>query len=289
VNPIERSTGKEGLSIGTALGVETLFGLLPDEVIEDRKLKGVRYRELEARYREFKALYVNVHTLIRNYIGSCENTTLFDLSPDQIAIDIEQEIQILTTLCGRYMKCVPYTVNYKRIKNHFPDAKLKVPTTEKQLQEQKLIEQTLAYLPPKLLQRSSTLQIGERVKAVIITHCPIDLLNRTQFQSLTLLESHTGRYKEWADWYTKLHSANQTFNPPFNHLMLQVYGDGVHFSPFPRAMKETIAKAANLGSWTPVTTLEKIRNDLKRLKTLPTTRTPEIEQNVNILLGLRNV
>lgn len=289
MNPPNRVTGSEGLSIGTALAIETLFGTLPDDVKSDRQLKGVRYRALDARYREFKALYVNVHTLIRNYIGSIEGKDIFDISVGTAVIDIQQEISIIESLCGKQLRFVPYVLNYKRLKNHFPDALLRKHSTERQLAEQKILDEVTKLLPPKLILRSSTLSVGEYVKAVVVTHYPVDLLNRKQFQHLTLLESHTGRYKDPADWYTKLMSKNLTFNPPFNQLSLQILGDNTNFSPMTKRIKDVFAKAGEFGHWTPVTTLEKMRNDLKRLKTLPQTHTPEIEEAVNVILGLKNV
>src|SRR5690606_15099886 len=67
-------------------------------------------------------------------------------------------------------------------------------------------------------------------KVLIITHFPVDLLNRYKFSRLVLLETHTGAMKPHTLWYTKLYNGKELNMIPFDRMTVQLFGDGNLFT-----------------------------------------------------------
>jgi hypothetical protein len=88
----------------------------------------------------------------------------------------------------------------------------------------------------------------------ILTHYPIDLLQRYKFKSLVLLESHTGAIKPPMMWNTKLHEGRDLEIIPFDRMSLQIFGDNVLFVPMAVKIRQRVYKVATKNAWTPATT-----------------------------------
>src|SRR5690606_22392271 len=89
---------------------------------------------------------------------------------------------------------------------------------------------------------------------LILTHFPVDLLNRYRFKTLKLLESHTGAIKPFNVWNTKLKDGQGLDVIPFDRMTLQMFGDNAHFSPMHKKVRMTIYNLVVKNKWTYATT-----------------------------------
>lgn len=261
---IQREKGEAPLSIGTSLALESLggFGEFPSASPPIFK---------------YNEMWVNLRTLIRNCFNAVERGQRIQVLASDLIEPLLEDIQVLLSTVelksmGRLTVKFYYNT-FKRLANEFPKAKIKTPSTDKQIFEYALEEKILSLF---LKDYVSTLdnevhEFDVRFKAkgdnaVILTHHPVDLLWRKQFRQLTLLESHSGALKPRAEWYTKLTGGRRYDRIPFNRLTLQVFGDGnTQFSSMSSKIKNRLLTLAEEGRWTPVTTDEKVRYTLNKL------------------------
>jgi hypothetical protein len=255
----ERKKDNLPISVGTSLAIEALK--------ENQR---------------YDSIWINVRTLYRNVLHSIEDKderALF-MSPSAqleaaaaIGKVISQEKEIIENyLNGRVGGVRLYLLGYEDLSKKFPNAKLKVPTTDNQkgywnLMD-KVIDEVLAddYDQTIRWDKGSELE-GEHTRSVIITNHPVDLLSRTKFKELRLLESHTGAIKSKSQWYTKLSDGKLLSNIPFNRFTIQVFGDGpFQFERWGHKFRGEIINLARESRWTPVTTMDRIRFSLSRMR-----------------------
>jgi len=104
---------------------------------------------------------------------------------------------------------------------------------------------------------------GEPVKALIMTHYSIDLLSRTEFTQLRLIESYSGAIKSKSQWNTKLTDGKLYPRIPFNAFTIQVFGDrNILFMRYPKPVREAVLELSERFKWTTMTTMDKIRLNL---------------------------
>lgn len=264
----KRATGELPLSIGTSLAIEAL--------------------KEPAVFEKYDTLWINIRTLWRNIYDSIERDDRERMikppSPSQMdahyrvickamADTMKEELsQIRSFLDGKLKGVRIYYLGYKDLPKRFPLALLREPTTPLQQQYADLMERTLDYVlledGDSLIEQDKGSELrGEPAKSLIITHCPVDLLSRTKFQQLRLLESHTGAIKSKSQWATKLTDGKDMKIVPFNAFTIQVFGDGaVHFNRMAISVRRGLLEVANAQRWTPVTTMEKIKYNLKGMK-----------------------
>lgn len=247
------------ISVGTALAIEALRN-----------------------NQRYDSLWINVRTLFRNILHSIEDKDDRELflkpanhiaAAKAIVTAIHQEVSVIRNfLNGRIGAVRLYLLGYKDLGKKFPNAKLKLPTTEKQKNHWNLMEAVVDEILGQDLDqeirwdKGSELE-GEYTRSVIITSHAVDLLSRTKFKELRLLESHTGAIKSKSQWYTKLSDGKLLSNIPFNRFTIQIFGDGPHqFERWGFKFRDQIIELAQQQRWTPVTTLDRIRLSLTRLK-----------------------
>ena len=259
-----REKGEAPVSIGTSLALESLggFGEFPND---------------KPPIHDFDEIWVNIRTLFRNALGALESDARREVSPDDMILAVTDDMRVLESTIelksSGKMRVVFYACGFRSFKQEFPNAKWKEPTTDKQRVEHQLEQNTLEllatdqHMPQGLTVHLFDVRFTERGKnAVILTHYPCDLLWRSNFQQLTLLESHTGRLKTQAEWYTKLTSGKRYDRIPFNRLTMQVMGDGnLLFASMSRKFKERLVELADRFRWTPMTTDERVRFSIREL------------------------
>jgi hypothetical protein len=105
----------------------------------------------------------------------------------------------------------------------------------------------------------------DRIKSLIMTHQPYDLLSYTHFNKLDLLESHTGILKPRHLWYTKYMSimTEDMSILPFHKKLLYIFGDRTLIQPMNIKLRKTILELARNYNWTSMTTLDKVNIDLE--------------------------
>lgn len=255
-----REVGALHLSIGTSLALESFCGILPEQETKFPLIEKVQ------------EIWINVRTLVRNMHGALDHETKELIAAEILVQGVMEEIQIIEGVLQRYSggRCKPvfYYCGYLDLVRKYPNAMLKEYKTPKQ-QFYRDLEQKTVHL---VSQNSTAGQVvrfengikGSGLKVAMITHCPVDLLHRYEFLELQLLESHTGKVKPPALWNTKLQGGKDLPRIPFNKMTLQLFGDGVMFSPMPMKIRKFIVDLAESDRWNTATTKEKIIYSIKQ-------------------------
>ena len=271
----DRATGLYPISIGTSLALESLFGIAPDAYDREDPNKAIIIPpNKNPPGKHYDAILFNLRTLVRNFINSIPGKDSVNLVAEDIAMSLIGELMYCDELVSRtlgHLERVFYTLDYAAISHAYPLATPKVLQTDKQLFQAKLETECLNII------LSHQIPIDKRYyrksitdnynRAVVLTHMPVDLLSRHQFELMTLLESHTGKLKTRNEWYTKFGVSNkdELINIPFTDVTLQLFGDGNQlFSPKPIGVRKQFLEASIKGKWIYSTTPDKMRSDVNR-------------------------
>lgn len=246
-----RAVGQYPLSVATSLAIESLVGILPEAPADVPPIT------------QYDVLWVNMRTLLRNLLGSLETEKRKLLTVETVAEYLVNEMRTIETICvekgdGRF-EVTYYICSYDDLTYSFNKAILKHVTTPAQKQAEvfeKAVFEVIARdhqgsIPYLMLKRKFP-EVG--LKALILSHYAIDLLQRYRFESLTLLESHTGAIKPPQMWNTKLKNGRDLERIPFDRMSIQMFGDGVTFTPMAIKVRNKIIEIAEKNKWTPVTT-----------------------------------
>lgn len=253
---VDREIDSIPISVGTAMAIQAL-----------------------AENKRYDSLWINVRTLVRNVLGAMptEIRDEFTKSPAEsapaVAAVISQEVEVIRNyLNGRINSVKLYLLEYEDLAKKYPMAQLRVANTDKQKAMEKLMSTVLDKIMAadfdQVIEwdKGSELE-GEYTNSLIITHYSVDLLSRTKFKQLRLLESHTGAIKSKSMWYTKLTDGRKLVNIPFNRFTIQIFGDGgILFDRMSTRFRNEIILLAREKKWTPVTTLDRIRFSLNSMK-----------------------
>ncbi len=258
-----REKGEVPVSIGTALALAGLIGKHPDRPEEKTPpIEGVQL------------LMVNIRTLFRNLLGAVDRTEKPYLKEQHIVPALIEEISVISAFVTEFTngrtQALFYVGQYKHLTDErFKGASLKVPTTAAQLAYSQLEQAAVELLKRKelhgnVIEFSGPIS-GNYPKTAILTHMPVDLLEKNKFQKLELLESHTGALKPPAMWGSKLAGQN-TQALPFNVFTLKVFGDGVSISGKRPSVKRAIMDVAMSDRWNGLSTMALIENSVKKIK-----------------------
>lgn len=257
---IEREVGQIPVSIGTSLAFEGYLGTHPNPSKQPIDVKSV------------KEIWVNLRTLARNLWSAVPTSEVANLNPAAAVDVLMQEVQTIPVALaqsGARAKVRYYIAGKDAMKWMFPKATFKEAKTPKQM----------AY---EVYERYAAIELAQRMKAegievieinkkpppsegtvALMTHYPHELLWKEHFQRLLLLESHTGKFKPWQMWYTKLNNIKEDTPMPFLKYTIQVFGDGVDLVPQPRAIVGQLRQLAITKKWSPVTTEGKLYHDIQ--------------------------
>lgn len=256
-----RAVGELPLSIGTSLAMETL---------EPNKRYG--------------GLWINIRTLYRNIYdaldGEDRKALVAALGQDKsnrtmreavvaFTDTLEEELQrILQYGQGKLDKVTLYHREYADLLRRFPGAILFTPKTPLQKTYHFLMDNVIDEVLRRPIGqyvdfgKGSQLK-GEPVKALILTHYPVDLLSRTEFIQLRLIESYSGAIKSKSQWNTKLTDGKLYPRIPFNEFTIQAFGDrNILFMRYPKSVREAVLELAERFKWTTMTTTDKIKLNL---------------------------
>ncbi|MNQ29608.1 hypothetical protein D3C85_429230 [compost metagenome] len=247
----ERAMGQFPISIATSLAIESLVGILPEAPTDSPE---IFKRDL---------LLINIRTLIRNLLGSVDKEARALLEEYTMAEAVSNEMRVIEEVISETSdgRCEVkfYHCTYGDIPRRYKQALLKGPTTTAQhmywAQKNLVIKNLLTQFESGTPIEQWTTDFPDfNYKTVLLTHYPVDLLQRYRFQSLALLESHTGAIKTPLMWNTKLVSGKEHPNLPFDKMTLQMFGDGILFSPMPIKIRKRVLELAETYKWTPATT-----------------------------------
>lgn len=215
-------------------------------------------------------LLINLRTIYRNLVGSLPDHLKDMCLAGDLATVMVQEMATIRGAMPPQTKVVFYLPSYASVKRKFPDAVIREPRTPKQISYYKVKESTL-----KLIEKEAK-ALGVEIcdmappraegRCLIISHYPVDLLAKSQYIELILVESHTGVFKRANEWNTKLNT-DDYFVLPFNQMTLQVFGDSNGlFRPMDRKIKKTVVDIAKQYLWNSMTTIDKIRYSLTSMR-----------------------
>lgn len=263
--------GELPLAIGTSFGIESGCGILKDR---DKDGNPIPTPPKKPPLNEVSELLINVRTIFRNIFNCIDNDYKEKLTPN-IAVELvlnEMKMipDIINQLMGNRIKVHFYVNSYKSLGKKFPHALIKAMNTDKQKMYWELEQHVAFYIinkPEINIEKYDVDITGKHPNTMIMTHLAVDLLSKSYFDKLLLLESHTGKVKPQNEWNTKLTNGKEHLNMPFNKFTIQVFGDGGNFiSPIGIKLKRVIIELANQYHWTPITTKDKISHDIGTIR-----------------------
>ncbi|MBE0438170.1 MAG: hypothetical protein IBX57_00185 [Gammaproteobacteria bacterium] len=265
---VEREKGAVPISIPTSLALEGIFAF-------------GEYESLKPTFGQVDELWINLRTLFRNFLNSIDREVHQSLVVEQILDFFIEDINIVMSTVdikssGR-VKTKFYLPLYehKELVKLFPHANIKQAHTPKQLFEKNFEDSTLGAIlsmSDSIFQEGQfeTLAVklkGGPFRAALLTHYPLDLLWRSKFTDLFLLESHTGKLKSKNLWHSKLTGGNKLNRIPFNKLTIQVFGDNsTMFNSLSPKLKKALIELSERYKWTPVTTMDKVTFNIQSIK-----------------------
>lgn len=247
----QRTMGNFPISIATSQAIESFIGKLPEAPTADPE---IRRRDL---------LMINIRTLIRNIFGSMDKDQRAKVDEYNVAESLIAEMRtiegIITEESDGVCQTMFYYCSYDDFLRKFTKSIPKTANTILQKQnaasEMSVIKYILGEMKDQApVEKYTTDFPNIDADTAILTHYPIDLLQRYKFKSLVLLESHTGAVKPPMMWNTKLHEGRDLEIIPFDRMTLQIFGDNVLFVPMAVKIRQRVYKVATKNAWTPATT-----------------------------------
>jgi hypothetical protein len=264
-----RAMGAFPLSIGTSLAFESLFDGRQAAYDPERKLPP------RIKIDDYSYMLINVATLIRNIVTSITGDEVYSLNSNAILLALKEEINTIIDIFSNEgqnkLKLYFYVREYKFVKR-LSSSKL-VVFREAHTEKQKILEGQL-YSTERDLKKIPDLDfihyVGSELhksvskNALILTNVAYDLLSYNKFDTLNLLESHTGLLKTRKDFYTKFIDGKklELSNIPFTRKLLAVFGDSIIYKQMPMFVRKQIIELAHARKWTAVTTETKVDFDV---------------------------
>lgn len=258
------------LSVGTSLALESIYEASAPSIDPERVIPQ------KVTINDYSEFWINISTLVRNIFGALSKEGTLSVLPWEVAEVIETEAEMIQFLTQQQssnrVKTYFYANTHQDLQTKYPDAKLRASNTEAQQIYKLIHDQAIEIVMKNNLSRADMYRLcrGEilpesRPKALILTHMAYDLLSHDHFQTLDLIESHTGVLKKKTAWYTKYNDGKSLPPMPFMSGLLQVFGDKETFAIADIRLKREVIELAQTNRWTPVTTMDKIRYDAEKL------------------------
>lgn len=224
---------------------------------------------------KYSSIWFNISTLMRNLIGALPtDIDITKINPVDASRVLEQELSNITEICkaeNPNINVVYYVCDYSTVIGPNSAAQLRVAATKNQLVYKKLHDSTIQKLLNTYHTRGEDIPIFKRYlkpprakaeTALIVTHQAYDLLSHTRFDTLDLLESHTGVRKTKKDYYTKFYNGKELATIPFIEVMLKFYGDNHLFKPMKFKARQAVLELSKTKRWSWATTSDKVMQDL---------------------------
>lgn len=281
------TSGQLPLAIGTSFAIESSLGILDKDNFNSENNPSVKDRinqqtnipvKGKAPVASVREVWINIRTLFRNIYNALEPSVKDVLTPPLAMDAVINEMTQVVNVYAQYsnnIKVIFYVCSHRGMDKVFPHALHKGVNTDKQKHYLEL-EQHVAFYSIEKFNNIKKFDVkfkGTHPPAIILSHVSVDLLWKSCFESLMLLESHTGNIKKSSEWNTKLTNGKNMPFMPFNFFTIQVFGDnGTFFSPMSHGIKNTVIELATTRRWTPVTTRDKIVADIKTIRDIPVQR-----------------
>lgn len=264
---LENETGKFPVAIGTSLALESILGIADEQP-----------KDIVPPITNYKELWVNIATVIRNFHGSMTVAVSGQMTYDEYVNHcISEVLTIKSVLQDRRkgFKVKFYSVDYDNIlPNVFPKAKFKQPNTDRQKSVKILYDTVLAQMHSKIVHvdidysiYNFTMQSYSHIRSLFLTHMPVDMILFRMDNNDILLESHTGRIKQTHEWNTKLKGGKNLDRIPFNAYTLQVFGDSANtLIPADIKHRKALKKESEERQWNTSLPIKKFIKEVKSFK-----------------------
>lgn len=260
----QRAVGEQfPLSIATELAIESVCGTHPELPVKVATILKV------------DQLWINVRTLVRNFMGALDDETRKNVVPVVVAQAIMEEMETIDSVIAQYSnnraKVVYYFSNYKGLEIRYRNAKIRRDSTDIQRRRTAMMNDVMANIMKMNPDRVVGFDLGigndstYNANAIILTNYAYDLLSHKKFKELALLESHTGAIKQRAQWYTKYHNGKELAMMPFREDLMQVFGDSETFAPLDNKLRKALIELAEAKRWSATTTTDKIKSNLREM------------------------
>lgn len=271
----DRPKSRLPVSIGTSLALESIFmgsnpPYDPERVIPQK-----------IQLSDYKTMWFNVETLIRNIATSVERSVYFECAIGHVLDILKEEIDIIRSVFAveGHGICKPefYVCSYRSFRSEY---KGRVEFRESSTDIQKSFDLKATKVMERLIHQDHDVRnLDSTIKprkpdensSLILTHYAYDLTNYDHFHKLDLLESHTGVLKSKASWNTKYASYGKESltHLPFLRNLLMVFGDKNQIHPQKHNVRKTVLDISIKNKWTPYTTLDKVRTSFKNANLHP--------------------
>lgn len=265
----ERTTSAFPLSIGTSLAFESMFTSGQPSYDPEREIPQ------HINFSDYDFMFINLKTLLRNIMGSISVDEQKAPQPVKLYNTLVSEIDVITTMLITYtnglLKPLFYFSNYPELKEleRKKAITLRINTSDKQkLWEQledKILNSVFKLRNTYNIEKSTVHDVRiKNTRVLILTHMAFDLVNYKKFKKFDLLESHTGKLKQFNQFNSKyypLPNVNMS-NLPFSFTLLSLLGDKNLFKPYPIKIRQAIMEVSVKKSWTPLTNTVKVKGDL---------------------------
>jgi hypothetical protein len=255
---VQREFGNYPLSIGTSLAIEGLVGTHPEHTNTIQP-------------KAFEQLWVNLPTLVRNYLSACSTEDLSHVDLHEGGDHLMDELYHLQEILNGLeapLELVIYHQTLDEVKWLFPHAPLKEPRTERQQHQHYCQDYLYRLLLEVFARRELPLTTIKGVPEVVprrvlmLTHHAHHLLWVFRFSTLMLLESHTGKIKERNEWGSKLHGVKSEDHFPLTRTLIQLLGEGTLLAGIDAKLRREVRTIGMTAKWHSLTTDEKVRHDL---------------------------
>lgn len=261
--------------------------MISNHKLHDRRLglypvsagTSVALQHLFENYTSYDLFAVNVRTVLRNLLGSVNGKVDYVDNEEMLTSMVIEEMlliyRIVRDKTGGRLKIVFYTGLYTNKHVLFPHlANIKAMTAKQQSTAQLEVDivcrvaVALKEGDPRGHEYKCLIELTEPpvlsnnpfARVLLLTHLPTDVLFVGN-ASLAIVESHTGAIKTQSELNTKLHGKPELI--PFNLVTVQVMGDtGAIVKPSPLADRNLLQDLASRKGWSPMTTLEQVKQDI---------------------------
>jgi len=263
----ERTTGSYGLSVGTSIVMETLFG--SDHLVykKDRVIERMDYRP-------YSYMYINLYTIVRNILSSADKTTadLINKSSYRTILEvIYTEVEIIESLLhGSGVEPVWYMFDYSKglieIKNVSTKASKLFLLTKDVLEYDK---DEFSAICTNYIRGGIKLTDCKDKRVIMNTHITQDLLNHKYTNTLVNVESVTGAVITKMNFNKKYpkSAAYDKKRLPFNEVILRMVGDGLlirqAFKTKEFDSRKIVGRLADEFNWTPLTSEDTVIRNIR--------------------------
>jgi hypothetical protein len=214
---------------------------------------------------------INIYTLCRNILSACKSSDIENVSVDDLRAVLISEISYINAVLKGIFRFVEfYYCEYNNLQSKFPKARLMSDNTDKQKHVTYLIVNAVSrliasqkemndndYDKVKLYHSNYEPQLDKNT--LIFTNQAFNLISFSRSANVALIESHTAHIKSRPLWYSKLHTCKQETWVPFNHVTIQLFGDGNLFQAYPKEHRQYVIEIGKKFEWNHQTTLDRMR------------------------------